>query len=225
VRREVRLWDADAAGSSANTPLVLADRVWSVAFSPDGQTLLTGIERRRAEFWDLATGKPRLPPIEHERGVYAVAYSPDGRSVLTGSEDMTAKLWDAVTHRPLGVTLQHHGTVYAVAFRPPDGGMILTGSGDRTARLWDAATGRPLGEPFEHPRPGAGRGVQPGRAHVRDRLRRRTGTSLGRQDRPPARSPGQASRPRPCPWRWAPARGNPARMNRDAGSCSPGART
>ncbi len=151
VRREVRLWEADADGSTSNTPLVLSDRVWSVAFSPDGQTLLTGIERRRAEFWDLATGKPRGPPIEHERAVYAAAYSPDGRSVLTGSEDMTAKLWDAVTHRPLGVTLQHHGTVYAVAFRPPDGRMILTGSGDRTARLWDATTGHPLGEPFQHP--------------------------------------------------------------------------
>jgi WD40 repeat protein len=151
VRREVRLWDFDANGSTANTPLVLADRVWSVAFSPDGRTLLTGIERRRAEFWDLATGKPRLPPIEHERAVYAATYSPDGRSVLTGSEDMTAKLWDAVTHRSLGVTVHHHGTVYAVAFCPPDGRMILTGSGDRTARLWDTATGRPLGEPVQHP--------------------------------------------------------------------------
>ncbi len=151
VRREVRLWDADADRPSSNASLVLADRVWSVAFSPDGQTLLTGIERRRAEFWDLATGRPRLPPIEHARAVYAVAYSPDGRSVLTGSEDMTAKLWDAVTHRALGATLRHHGTVYAVAFRPPDGRVILTGSGDRTARLWDAATGHPLGEPFQHP--------------------------------------------------------------------------
>jgi WD40 repeat protein/predicted Ser/Thr protein kinase len=151
VRREVRLWNTEAARPTLNTPLALADRVWAVAFSPDGQTLLTGIERRRAEFWDLATGQPRLPPIEHERAVYAVAYSPDGRTVLTGSEDMTAKLWDAVTHRPLGVSMQHHGTVYAVAFRPPDGRMILTGSGDRTARLWDAATGHPLGEPFQHP--------------------------------------------------------------------------
>ncbi len=151
VQREVRLWDADAAGRSPNASLALSDRVWSVAFSPDGRTLLTGIARRRAEFWDLATGKPRLPPIEHERAVYAVAYSPDGRSVLTGSEDMTAKLWDAVTHRALGVTLQHHGTVYSVAFRPPDGRVILTGSADRTARLWDAATGHPIGEPFQHP--------------------------------------------------------------------------
>ena len=151
VRREVWLGNADLAGSASSAPLVLADRVWSVAFSPDGQTLVTGIEKRRAEFWEVAGGRPLLPPLEHERAVYAAVYSPDGRTVLTGSEDMTAKMWDARTHRALDVTLHHHGTVYAVAFRPPDGRVILTGSGDRTARLWDAATGRPLGEPFQHP--------------------------------------------------------------------------
>jgi WD40 repeat protein len=153
VQREVRLWDASAPTATA-TPaarLLLADRVWSTAFSPDGRTLLTGIERRRAEFWDVARGKPVLPAIEHERAVYAVAFSPDGRTVLTGSEDMTARLWDARTHRALGVTLEHQGTVYAVAIRPPDGRVILTASGDRTARLWDATTGRPIGEPFHHP--------------------------------------------------------------------------
>jgi WD40 repeat protein len=122
-----------------------------VAFSPDGRTLLTGIERRRAQFWDVATGRPIPPVIQHDRAVYAVAYSPDGKAVLTGSEDTTARLWDAVTHRPLGPPFQHQGTVYAVAFRPPDGRVALTGSGDQTARLWDVATGRPLGEPFRHP--------------------------------------------------------------------------
>jgi WD40 repeat protein len=122
-----------------------------MAFSPDGRTLLAGIEKRRAEFWDVATGTQQLPPLGHGKGVYAVAFSPDGRTVVTGSEDMTARLWDASTHQPRGITLAHHGTVYAVAFRPPDGRVVLTGSDDRTARLWDAATGRPLGAPLEHP--------------------------------------------------------------------------
>jgi WD40 repeat protein len=151
VGREVRLWSAPAAGASSNRTLKLADRVWSVAFSPDGQTLLTGIEQRRAEFWDVATGARKPPAINHERAVYAVAYSPDGRWVATGSEDMTAQVWDAVTRRPRGPRLQHQGTVYALAFRPPDGRIILTASGDRTARLWDAASGQPQGDPIQHP--------------------------------------------------------------------------
>jgi WD40 repeat protein/predicted Ser/Thr protein kinase len=151
VGREVRLWSRDAAGVPSQRTLTLADRVWSVAFSPDRHTLLTGIEKRRAEFWDVATGALKPPAIEHERAVYAVAYSPDGRWVATGSEDMTAQVWDAVTRRPRGLRLQHQGTVYALAFRPPDGRIILTASGDRTAQLWDAASGQPVGDPIQHP--------------------------------------------------------------------------
>jgi WD40 repeat protein/predicted Ser/Thr protein kinase len=153
VGREVRLLSASAAGAGASShrALRLADRVWSLAFSPDGRTLLTGIEKRKAEFWDVATGALKPPAIEHERAVYAVAFSPDGRWVATGSEDMTAQVWDAVTRRPRGRRLQHHGTVYALAFRPPDGRVILTASGDRTAQLWDAASGEPLGDPIQHP--------------------------------------------------------------------------
>lgn len=148
--REVWLLYMGAGRRKDTGPLKLDDRVWSVAFSPDGKTLLAGIEKRRAEFWDVAT-KTKLPgALEHEKAVYAVAYSPDGRTVLTGSEDMTARIWDSITHQPVGSPLVHEGTVYAVAFQPPDGRLVLTGSGDRTARLWETSTGRPVGEPFQH---------------------------------------------------------------------------
>jgi WD40 repeat protein/predicted Ser/Thr protein kinase len=151
--RERKVWvhRAGASPSARAQPLALDDRVWSVAFSPDGQTLLTGIEKSRADFWDLASSKRSAGTLRHEKAVYAVAYSPDGRTVATGSEDATAQLWDAATHRPLGITLLHQGTVYAVAFQPPDGRLILTGSDDRTARLWQSATGLPTGQPLRHP--------------------------------------------------------------------------
>src|SRR5262249_42725423 len=112
--RKVWLHDMDADRSARTDPLTLDDRVWAVAFSPDGQTLLTGIEKRYAELWDLTTAKRKSERLRHESGVYAVAYSPDGRTVLTGSEDSTAQLWDATTTRPLGAPLIHNGTVYAV---------------------------------------------------------------------------------------------------------------
>jgi WD40 repeat protein len=147
---EVWLLDLTAGRTEDTRPLRLDDRVWSLALSPDGKTLLAGIEKHRGEFWDVAT-KTRLPgALEHEKAVYAVAYSPDGRTVLTGSGDMTARIWDSVTLRPVGAPLVHEGTVYAVAFQPPDGRLVLTGSGDRTARLWETSTGRPVGEPFQH---------------------------------------------------------------------------
>ncbi len=124
----------------------------SVAFSPDGKTILTGSNDRMARLWDAATGRPTRPTLSwsiREGGV-SVAFSPNGKSILTGSNDKTARLWDAATGRPLGQPMEHSSWVSSVAFSP-DGKTILTGCFDKTARLWDAATGHPIGPPMPHP--------------------------------------------------------------------------
>jgi hypothetical protein len=64
-----------------------------VAYSPDGQTVLTGSHDNTARLWDAKTGKPLHEPLLHQDLVVAVAYSPDGQTVLTGSEDKSARLW------------------------------------------------------------------------------------------------------------------------------------
>jgi tetratricopeptide (TPR) repeat protein len=69
-----------------------------VAFSPDGKIVLTGSFDNTARLWDVATGRPLGPPMEHSGPVESVAFSPDGRSVLSGSSD-AARLWD-VTELP-----------------------------------------------------------------------------------------------------------------------------
>jgi WD40 repeat protein/tetratricopeptide (TPR) repeat protein len=121
----------------------------SVAFSSDGQSMLTGSDDKTARRWDAATGRLIGPPLVHPDPVSCVAFSPDGGTILTGCSDGTARLWDVATGRPIGQPLEHPGWVYSVAFSP-DGKTILTGSDDATARRWDAATGRPLGPPMEH---------------------------------------------------------------------------
>jgi tetratricopeptide (TPR) repeat protein len=147
--KAARLWDAHT-GQALGPPLEHPDDVYSVAFSPDGRTILTGSHDGKARTWDVATGR-RIGQIPaHSLGVVSVAFSPDGRTILTGSNDYTARLWDAASGRPIGSPLWHSGRVYSVAFSP-DGRSILTGSGDgRTARLWDTASGRPLGPPLMH---------------------------------------------------------------------------
>ncbi len=123
------------------------DRVLSVAFSPDGQTILTGSWDNTARLWDAHTGRPLGPPLEHSRSVMSVAFSPDGQTILTGSNDKTARLWDARTGRPLGEPLAHQDPVLCVAFSP-DGRTFLTGSSMGQVQLWDAATRRRVGGPL-----------------------------------------------------------------------------
>jgi WD40 repeat protein/tetratricopeptide (TPR) repeat protein len=134
------------------------DQVCSVAFSPDGKTILTGSFDRTTRLWDAETGRPMGEPLEHPEGVFSVAFSPDGRTILTGCGDGAARLWDAATGRPRGRPLKHldvgdnilGSIVSSVAFSP-DGRTILTGGWDHAARLWDAATGRSIGPPLLHP--------------------------------------------------------------------------
>ena len=123
--------------------------VMSVAFSPDGKTILTGSMDETARLWDVATGRPIGQPLVHSAWVTSVAFGPDGKAILTGCYDNTARLWDAATGRPIGQPLAHSDMVHAVAFSP-DGKTILTGCYDGTARLWDAAAGRPIGQPLAH---------------------------------------------------------------------------
>ena len=111
-----------------------------MAFSPDGQTLVTGIERRRAEFWDVAGGRAASSRRSSTSGrVYAVGLQsgrPDGADRQRGHD---REALGRRTHRPLGVTLQHHGTVYAVGLpssRRP-------GDPDRQRRPHGAGSGTP----------------------------------------------------------------------------------
>jgi WD40 repeat protein len=88
------LWDA-ATGKAVATLEGHKGWVSAVAFSPDGQRVLTGSDDKKAILWDAATGKAVATLEGHKGSVLAVAFSPDGHRVLTGSGDNTAMLWAA----------------------------------------------------------------------------------------------------------------------------------
>ena len=66
-----------------------------MAFSPDGQRIVTCSDDQTAKVWDSASGKELLTLKGHGGGVASVAFSPDGQRIVTGSADQTAKVWDS----------------------------------------------------------------------------------------------------------------------------------
>jgi WD40 repeat protein len=152
TKAEARLWDP-LTGEPLAPPLRFTDvAIYSVALSPDGQSLLTGGSDSRARVWNLATGQPAGPPLPHQGGAVVAVFSPNGRRILTGggSLDRTARLWETAAGKPCGEPLVHQENVWGLAFSP-DGRLVLTGSFDKTARLWDADASKSLGPPMLHP--------------------------------------------------------------------------
>ncbi len=114
--------------------------VFSVAFSPDSKTALSGANDATLILWDVATGDILRRFQGHEGTVTSVAFSPDGTTALSGANDATLILWDVATGDILRRFQGHEGWVNSVAFSP-DGKTALSGSEDSTLILWDVATG------------------------------------------------------------------------------------
>ena len=124
-------------------------RVGAVAFSPDGQYVVSGgcNEDENQEciegtvrVWEATSGR-EVARMTHDDWVTAVAFSPDGRYVVSGSWDGTARVWEAASGREVA-RMTHDWGVTAVAFSPDGRYVVSGGSIDGTARVWEAASGR-----------------------------------------------------------------------------------
>ena len=122
--------------------------VLSSAFSPDGETLATGLAWGVVHLWDLASGRlaatldPGRLPQGPDNSVSAVAYSPDGRTLASGSADHRIRLWDPASGRLAG-SLDGAGVWdQALAFSP-DGAVLATESKE-SIQLWDPVGQRPI---------------------------------------------------------------------------------
>jgi serine/threonine protein kinase/WD40 repeat protein len=144
---KVRFWDANT-GEPVGPTLVHPDTVWTLAFSPDGETLATACFDGKVRFWKVGTDTPAGPTLSHPAQVsnFPVVFSPDGRRVVTGCADMV-RLWDRDTGELLA-TFPHPRGITDLAVAP--GGRRLLVGGGGTARLWDLGTNKPVGPSLPH---------------------------------------------------------------------------
>jgi WD40 repeat protein len=129
--------------------LVTQSSVWSVAFSPDGQHIVSGSDDKTICVWNATTGEIVAGPFTgHTVQSMSVAFSPDGQHIVSGSDDKTICVWNATTGEIVaGPFTGHTDSVWSVAFSP-DGQHIVSGSDDKTICVWNATTGEIVAGPF-----------------------------------------------------------------------------
>jgi WD40 repeat protein len=137
-RPEIEVWDVAAARLVHEFPIEHA--VQSIAYSPDGQVLVTAGGQSAPTTWDATTGE-RLATWPESR--YPVAFSPDGEVLALPQMDGTVKLLEVSTQEIIRTLRGHGGPIRALAWWP-DGKTLATGSNDNTVRIWRVATGEEL---------------------------------------------------------------------------------
>lgn len=116
--------------------------VRSMAFSPNGNRLLSGADDKTVRLWDLKTGE-EAQRLKIGSPVKRVAYDPTGQYILAVSVDNTIQLWDLDEGKRVRTLYGHWSPVRWAGFTG-DGQFILSSSEDSTQRIWDVETGRQL---------------------------------------------------------------------------------
>lgn len=119
------------------------DDVTIVAWSSDGERLLTASRDGTAAVWNARTGERQLQLTVHRGKVWDAAWSPDDSRLASAGLSGRVKIWDAATGKMLLQLTGHDAAVQHLAWSA-DGERLATASFDETARVWGLSTG---GEP------------------------------------------------------------------------------
>ena len=113
-------------------------RVIALAFSPQGDRLVSGGRDSTAIIWDLESQSAIYRLRGHRDDVYSVGFTPDGSRVVTGSYDKTLRLWNAENGLLLKEMAGHTDRIRSISI---SGLSIASADKNGEIRLWHSMTG------------------------------------------------------------------------------------
>uniref|UniRef100_A0A8C5ZAC0 Uncharacterized protein n=1 Tax=Marmota marmota marmota TaxID=9994 RepID=A0A8C5ZAC0_MARMA len=146
--RAVRVWDSETGflverlDSENESGTGHKDSVYSVVFTRDGQSVVSGsLDRSVNDSKTPNSGTCEVTYIGHKDFVLSVATTQNDEYILSGSKDRGVLFWDKKSGNPLLMLQGHRNSVISVAVANgsslgPEYNVFATGSGDCKARIW-----------------------------------------------------------------------------------------
>lgn len=141
----IHLWDV-ASGQLMDTLSGHTNIVWGVAFSPDGEMLVSVSSDKTAEIWDWRNTN-LLKTLNFPGEVSSVSFSPDGQILAVGGVDepqgqiQNAAVWtySVGSWEPL-IKFPEYINVATMAYSPR-GGTLVGGGTSRNVQVWRTSDG------------------------------------------------------------------------------------
>lgn len=134
-----------ATGDLVSTLPIPADDVYSLDFSPDATTLLTGDRRGNVFLSEVGSGREKTR-LNSGNMYYRAVFSADGQLIASADQDGKVRIWDTTSSTIKKTLTGHVGVVKLISFSP-DGKLLATADDDDTVRIWNPVTGQELAPP------------------------------------------------------------------------------
>jgi dipeptidyl aminopeptidase/acylaminoacyl peptidase len=139
---ELNLWKLGDASLSRRIRGV-PERVYDVAFSPDGKWMATAGgdpgQYGTAKLFIAEPdggGKPVRELVESNDAIFAVAFSPDSKLVAAAGADRAIRIWEVESGKLIATIEDHADWILDLAFSP-DNKRLASASRDKTSKVFD----------------------------------------------------------------------------------------
>ncbi|KIW15690.1 hypothetical protein PV08_05740 [Exophiala spinifera] len=141
--KSILLWSPLSSDSPISPSPLLghSNYVYSLAFSPKGNMLVSGSYDEAVFLWDVRAGRVMRKLPAHSDPVRGVDFLRDGTMVCSCSSDGLIRIWDASTGQCLKTLVdEDRKSVSSVRFTP-NGRFLLAWTLDSCVRLWRYSEG------------------------------------------------------------------------------------